>query len=182
MNQKHCTNCKEKIAGDSIFCERCGKKLEKAPLEISPFVNHRVFYSRDWPKSGLYLASIPNYDILIDKNYLYLVEFPRLHHGTIGTILGFLVLSFLGALIGAHIGISSEKNKRKEFRSRWINSDNQLITEEYKNNSYFKIPIMDIENNLIINKKSIEINYDSKKIILKGKKEKVNYFIQHIKG
>jgi len=174
-----CTNCGKQIADDSSFCEKCGNKTSTSSRELN--ITKNFFYSKEWTKSGgFYFASIPHFDILIIQEYLYLIKFPKSYASTIGLIIG-LFFSLIGAVLGVLIGISIEKNKRKEFRSRWINTNGQLTTNEYENNYYFKIPISDLNNNFVLNGKKIKLSYRGEMITLKGNGNEVDRLSQYIK-
>jgi hypothetical protein len=173
LKNMFCPNCGKKITDDSKFCENCGKKIEfHSKNSIFP-VSQDLFYSKDWVKSGLYISSIPHFDILFTPEYFYLIELPNSHAATIGIIIGFFLGSLIGALIGQYIGSSIDNNKRKEFRSRWINNSGALISTEYENHYMLKIPLYTFKDNFYIEGKKITISHNNKKIVLTNKTEEI---------
>jgi len=170
-----CTHCGGKIPNDSNFCVKCGNKVDIQPdkLTSTTTISQNFFYSKDWTKSGLHIASIPHFDILITQEYFYLIKFPKSNASAIGLILG-MFFSIIGMAIGAYIGSSIEKNKREDFRARWINSSGALITNEYENNYYLKIPVTELKNVFAIVGNKITITFQGRIITLKGKKNEAN--------
>jgi hypothetical protein len=170
-----CENCGTKIEGKAEFCQNCGRKVSaSSSAEVKPATSAPepikagdVFYSEDWRRrNGLAIASLPYYDLMVDKDYLYVITMPKYSGATTGFILGLVVLNIIGAAIGSSIGSSSDLKKRKWYRSAWVNSDRQLTSREYVNDIFLKIPLKDLKNHILIAKKKFTLNYEDKKITL----------------
>jgi len=170
-----CENCGTKIEDKAEFCQNCGRKVGAS----SPAQNHKkvetpvviqagdIFYSEDWRrKNGLAIASLPYYDVMVDKEFLYIITMPKYSGATTGFILGLIVLNILGAFIGSSMGSSSDMKKRKWYRNAWVNADRQLTTREYEHDIFLKIPLKDLKNHIVIAKKKFTINLEDKKITL----------------
>src|ERR1035437_10775772 len=103
-----CEHCGTKIDKDTKFCHSCGKKVGttsntesnniKSPEVSAPIVGiEDVFYSEDWcQKNGFTLLSRRWFDVMLDKQYLYLIDIPTNGMGGAGLL--------LGGVIGASIG------------------------------------------------------------------------------
>jgi len=180
LKNMFCPNCGKRIADDSKFCEHCGKKIEIHSQNSVLIKNQNSFYSKDWIKSGFYISSIPHLDILITQEYFYLIELPNYQGASVGMVIGFLFGSLLGALIGQYIGSLIDDNKRKEFRSRWINNIGALISNEYENYCLLKMPISILKNRFYIKGKKIIIHYNHKKIVLKNKTEETRRLVEFL--
>jgi len=168
-----CPNCGKNITNDSKFCEYCGKKIGVIPESFTPSKSQEIFYSKDWNKTGLHLASIPYYDILITKEYLYLIELRTSKAGGLAVM----------GLVGAAIGQAIEKKEREQFRSTYIDSNGSLTSNAYEGVYYLKIPIVNLKNNIIFEGKKIIVSYEGKTISLGGKKEEVarlHEFVNHL--
>ncbi len=170
-----CENCGTKIDQGAEFCQNCGRKVgTSSPSKNDPKVETPVaiqagdiFYSEDWRrKNGMAIAALPYYDVMVDKEYLYIITMPKYSGATTGFILGLIILNLLGALIGSSMGSSSDMKKRKWYRSAWVNSDRQLTSREYVNDIFLKISLKDLKNHIVIAKKKFTITLEDKKITL----------------
>jgi len=181
-----CKKCGTKIEDKGKFCQSCGTKIESVDRDkkkkLSSITNREsldvskdiLFYEDDWIRTKYWgISSHSHLDILITKDNFYLIRIPKTHGEMYGLILGFLFFFILGAVAGAYIGNSSDKNKRKKFRSTWINLDHKLISREYENNVFLKIPKGKLKSLLSFqkNKFVIIINGDKKITLRKNKKE-----------
>ena len=97
---------------------------------------------------------------------------PKHSGATWGLILGLIILNLIGALIGSSIGGSSDRKKRKWYRSAWVNDDHKIISDDYAHDIFLKVPLENLKNNLILVKNKFILTFGEKKIVLqKGKKE-----------
>ena len=173
-----CSNCGNKIKKGAQFCQNCGndiradsrKKLHvtSSNLTISDKkISEDLFYSEDWSRTKVFvIATIPHFDILIDEEYLYLIRFPISHSGALGSFLGFMLFSIIGAVIGAIIGNSSDRKKRKKYRSVWVNSNHDLVSGEYEKYIFLKIPISQLGDSLVLKKTNLLCSLIKTKISL----------------
>lgn len=123
-----------------------------------------LFYSKDWEQARKFsLSVLPHFDILITKEFLYLIFFPKnLAHGIAGVF----------ALGGGFAAKKAEDKAHQKLRENWLNSKNELISEKYKEFIFLKIPINKIKESLRLNKvfrqKLAIFDYNNNKITLQG--------------
>ena len=168
-----CENCGTKIEDGAEFCQNCGNRVGTSS-NVSTSINtpekienENIFYSEDWRRKKVFaVASLPYFDIMIDKKYLYVIEMPKYNNSTWGFILGLIILNIIGAFIGSAIGGSSDAKKRKKYRASWINSEHNLISHDYIHNIFLKIPLGDLRKSMIINKNKLILTYNDKEIVL----------------
>jgi hypothetical protein len=191
-----CSNCGAKIDEGAQFCQNCGFEIDDLSKKVKSKVSksfkgeplttidEALFYSEEWDRAKcLAISSVPHFDILITKENLYLIHLPKTHGGTFGFFLGFIFFSPLGALIGSAIGNSSDRNKRKERRSTWIDSNRNLISQEYENNLFLKIPRGNLKSCLSLEKnKFIVLAQNDKTITLKKNKKEYERFNKYIES
>lgn len=185
-----CSSCGTKTEKDAEFCQNCGSAVEydsedNKSIDVSNPRPHKVmYYGEDWSRAKVgAVATVPYFDILVDKENFYLIEFPKSRSGVFGLVIGFILLNFLGAIIGMFIGNSSARTKRQQYRSRCIDPSHGLMTDEYKKYIFIKIPMDKFKNYFTTQKnKFVVINYDNKKIILKISKEEYKRFNNFIKN
>lgn len=184
-----CTNCGTKIENEADFCQNCGIKAEsldkqrKTNITKESTLESALFYGEDWMRTKYFaISSLPHFDILVTKDNFYLIKLIKTHGGTIGLILGLVLFNILGAIIGTIIGNSSDRNKRKNYRAAWVNSDQKIISNEYQNNIFLKIPKDNLRNAISFKKNKIVIivNRDETITLKKNKVEygKFNKFIE----
>ncbi len=184
-----CHNCGEKTEKFSKFCNNCStkfevdashKKVQTANKKTSTeFETEVLFYSQGWLKTnGFEVATLPYYDILVDKKDLYLIKLPRAVWFATLTILGFILLRIIGLIIGTLVGNALDRSRAKRVRSLWMNSDHQLISEEYRKAIYLKIPKDKVKASIEMKGgKSIRLIYNNQKLILKNKKDRERFRI-----
>lgn len=173
-----CEHCGTKIEDGAEFCQNCGRKTSTSsaapksststpPTTPEKAIGGDIFYSEDWrKKGGIAITSLPYYDVMVDGDYLYVIKMPKYNNATLGFILGLVVLNILGAAIGSSMGSSSDKKKRKWYRSAWVNSDRQLTSREYVNDIFLKIPLKNLKDHIIIAKRKFTLTFEGKKIVL----------------
>jgi hypothetical protein len=171
----NCNSCGKTINEEVKFCKYCGKEVNK---NLGMEVDKALFYSEGWTQTKFFaIASIPSYDILITKTNFYLINFPNTNWGTIGCILGFFILTLLGAIIGALIGGNSDNNLRKNLRATWINKNHELISNDYEKNIFIKITKDKLKNSLVFKGNNcICIKKDNTIITLKNNKDELKRF------
>ena len=91
---------------------------------------------------------------------------PKYDGATLGFILGLIVLNLLGALIGSSMGSSSDKKKRQWYRSAWLDSNRELTSQGYISDIFLKVPLKNLKNSIIIEKRKFSLTYEGKKIVL----------------
>jgi hypothetical protein len=179
-----CEHCGTKLEENAQFCQNCGNKTagvstapqkakasEKTTHTTAP-ISVAEFYSEDWRRKKVFaIASLPYYDVMVDKKYLYLIQMPKYGGQTLGLILGLILLNILGAIIGSSMGSSSDTKKRKWYRSAWI-KDGQLISNDYTHDIFLKVPVENLKGNLVLGKNKFTLtNGDQKIVFQKGQKE-----------
>jgi hypothetical protein len=148
-----CKNCGIKIEENSKFCVNCGEsivnKMEKSQNEV--FTPEKVlFYGQDWERVDSFTVSVlPPFDILITEDFLYLIPLPVSLIHDVGNITSrpFFGLGLLGGLVSSAINSSKNKTIDKN-RLSWIDSNQQLVSLEYQNMAFLKIPRNDIKNSI----------------------------------
>ncbi|MES2930752.1 MAG: hypothetical protein V4665_03130 [Patescibacteria group bacterium] len=163
----YCHNCGVSLDKDTKFCHNCGGKADADPsiVPIKPIEN--ILYSKEWYLKNFFaFSSLPKVDILINKDTLYLIKLPHYRGNVTGGVIGFLLASILGALIGASIGESNDRKKRERYRSAWVDSHNNLISQKYQGSIYSQIPLYTLRNNISLGKNSILLKINGKKIKL----------------
>ncbi|MBU4275072.1 zinc ribbon domain-containing protein [Patescibacteria group bacterium] len=187
-----CANCGTKIEEGIKFCHQCGNKndilqkeavLNVAQIQKSISTEELLYYNSDWIKAKYFaVSSLPHLDILVTKNYFYLIQFPKTHGGTLGLVLGLLLFNILGAAIGAAIGNSSDRKNRQKYRITWLN-DNKLISTNYNNFAFIKIPKEKLKKHLSFAKNKLIVITDGERTIkLKKTKKEFAQFYQFIKS
>ena len=139
--------------------------------------NEVLFYSQDWERTKIFTLSIlPYFDILITKNFLYLIALPsNLAHNIAG------VLAVGGSLITGSV----EKKSQNKIRPTWLDSKQQLISREYEKIVFLKIPKENLKNSLLLKKsfrQKLAIFTYNKKITLQGNKEEYDRFKNYVES
>ena len=182
-----CENCGTKIEGGTQFCQNCGHKtagIPTAPQKASSpqeIVHSTIttapvgtveFYGEDWRRKKVFaIASLPYFDVMVDKNSLYLIQMPKYGGQTLGLILGLILLNIIGAFIGSSMGSSSDSKKRKWHRAAWI-KDGQFISNDYTHDIFLKVPLGNLKGNLVLGKNKFTLaNGDQNIVFQKGQKD-----------
>lgn len=187
-----CEHCGTKIEEGAEFCQNCGRKTNasSSASHITPSAastpisqNGEFFYSADWQrKKFLAISGLPYYDVMIDKDNLYIIKMPAYNMSTWGLILGLIVLNIIGAAIGSSMGASSDAKKRKWYRSAWIDENNNLTSREYDRDLFMKVPLNHLRGNIVLKPKQFELTQGEKKIVLKKGKKSMEDFTNHIQS
>jgi hypothetical protein len=174
----YCKNCGSKIEESAKFCSVCGNQNNIDTIISQPSVLEKlVFYSQDWDRDdGIRGPIPPTFDILITERFLYLVALPS---NALNNIAGVSVISsgLLGGLLVRMPILYARSKAINNFRLRWINSNQELISTEYENTLFFKIPKKDFKNSFVFKKdstKKVVLSYKDKKITLQGHGEEFN--------
>jgi len=181
-----CVNCGNKVENKAAFCQSCGTKVDDLVKEVkkttkeitdkklSSNLEAPLFYSEEWERTNHFsLSSVPHFDILVTKNDFYLIQFPATHGRLIGFLVGLVILNIIGALVGLSLGSSHDKSKRKKYRAKWVDSEYKLMSDEYKDNVFIKIPKDQGKERILIEKKKLIVvmNNHEQIAIKKNKKE-----------
>lgn len=182
-----CEHCGTKIEEGTLFCQNCGKttagilsvsKKVATPQKTvhtstsSMSVSTIDYYGEDWRRKKVFaIASLPYYDVMVDKDFLYIIQMPKYGGQTLGLILGLILLNLIGAVIGSSMGSSSDSKKRKWYRTAWI-KDGQLISNDYTHDIFLKVPLASLKGNLVLGKNKFTLtNGDQKIVFQKSQKE-----------
>lgn len=174
-----CKNCGTEQEENTKFCHNCGKVTNKAV-----FVSEKSqFYSEGWKgKKFFSLSSLPYCDLIIDDGFLYLVNIPRYQGGTIGFIIGFCFLNFIGGIIGLLIGNSSDTKKQNLYRSNWLDSEKKIISKDYIKDIFIKISMSEVKSLIFLQKNKLILSYNNeKKVFVKDEieAERLNTFLNN---
>lgn len=180
-----CENCGTKLEKDVQFCQNCGRKIGEVSTVLktpqSAPVGAAEFYGEDWRRKKIFaIASIPYFDVMVDKNSLYIIQMPKYSGATWGFILGLILLSIIGAFIGSSIGGSNDRKKRKWYRAAWINENHQLISNDYSHDIFLKIPLESLRGNLVFGKNKFTLTSGEKTIVLQKSQKEFELFKQSI--
>lgn len=137
------------------------------PSVIAKLPNEALFYNEDWRRSKFFATSLPYYDILIDKDYFYLIRMPTYSSATTYMLVGLFVFHLIGAVIGYNWGSSKDAQSRKNYRSKWIDPNYKLISHDYESRIFLKIPVINLRDYLIFKKNKFVLNYNNTSITLK---------------
>lgn len=138
--------------------------------------NETLFvYSKDWKKEEFITFSSESYfDIAISKDYIYIIKIPK------SGLQGAITLATGGAL-GLLAGSSYEKSSRNKIRIKWLDTNNQFISDDYRKNLLMQIPIQDLKNSITRKNNKIKIEFNKNKIKLKNSKEETEKIAEFIK-
>ncbi len=137
-----------------------------------------LFYSEEWLKTnGFAVVSLPYYDILVDREGLYLIALPKPSGRTAGIIIGFIVFRIIGAIIGAAIGFGIDREKHQKFRAAYIDANRGITSREYEKHIFVKIPKDKVKNSIVMEgSRYIRLDYNNQKIVLKKNKKERELF------
>jgi len=171
-----CNKCKKENKENSKFCAHCGNDMSKIVADHSAkstnLTGQTSLYSDGWIKNGFVTSSNQRFDIFILKKHIYVIKIPKTYGSLWGALIGVLVASLLGMFIGAVIGENSDKTKAKIKRRLWTDENENVISDEYENYLYAKIPIDDIQSKLSMEKKNlIKISDGDNEITLRNNKD-----------
>ncbi len=171
-----CTNCGNKNKDTNEFCSDCGAKIVNQKRKHTP-VTILQYYGRDWGKKGILgTTAAPRFDLMADDKYFYLLKLPKFKGTIIGSIVGLLFLSFVGLIIGNIIGTNSDSKKRKYYRTAWIDFDDNIVSDIYKNHIFLQIPLGKIKTCLIQKNNALFFSYGDIKVVLKKNKNEYTKF------
>ena len=137
-----------------------------------------LFYSEEWLKTnGFAVVALPYYDILVDREALYLITLPKPFGRAAGIIIGFIVFRIIGAIIGAAIGFGIDRKKHQKFRAAYIDASRGITSKEYEKHIFIKIPKDKVKNSIAMKgSRYIRFNYNNQKIVLKKNKKERERF------
>ncbi len=188
----YCSNCGKKNEEGPRFCQSCGDNIQEDSLKKSLVVSddltasdkkisEALFYGEDWRRKKVFaIASLPCFDVMIDKKYLYIIQMPKYGGTALGLILGLIILNIIGAFIGSAIGSSKDAKKRKWHRAAWVDSEYKIISRYYEHDVFLKVPLENLEGNLIIGKNKFTLSHGEKKITLMKKTKEFELFNKSI--
>lgn len=179
-----CGDCGTKIEEGGQFCQNCGRKIgdisiipknaaKPTPDQTVPVSGVAEFYGKDWQRKKVFaIASLPYFDVMIDKKYLYIIQMPKYMGATLGLLFGGLILNLLGS--------SDDNKRRKRYRSTWINTDHQIISNDYVRNIFLKVPLENLKGNFMFSKNKFTLKCGEKTIVLKKGRKELELFRQII--
>lgn len=185
-----CPNCGGQLKDSSKFCPSCGRQMTPASdakaLKVTA-LNPALFYNENWQRVK-FISSGGYYDILVNKDHFYLIWLPSYSSATVGTVIGLVVLQLLGAILGYYIGKSEDDKKRKQYRSKWVDTNYNLVSQDYEKNIVFKIPLAELQTSLVFYRNSFfkkdrfTINYNGKKYTLRKNKIACRLFFNYFES
>ncbi|MEX0924419.1 MAG: hypothetical protein WDZ82_00545 [Candidatus Paceibacterota bacterium] len=177
-----CRECEKEVKDSAVFCSDCGCKLS-GPKEYNSPVNIN-YYASDWRQTNtLSVATLAYVDLLVKEDGLYIIQLPRYRSGVIlASLVGLLIANFFGFLIGSTIAHSVNKGKRRELRKKWLNKNNQLATDSFKEYVLLHIPQSNLDASLKLRRRKVVIEYGGNKVVAKKNKKEVNNLQRAING
>lgn len=178
-----CSKCGEKLEDTAKFCQKCGASKQlvtRATPEdeekTSPLISHEevVFYSEDWNHRKSISIATPYFDLMVDKEYLYLIKLGQYYWSTLGLIVGLCVLSILGAFIGYYFGNKNDMRKRDLLRALWIDLNHKLISRDYEGYTLLKIPRGQVDSCVTFEKHKVIVVSNGQKFIFAKSKAEAN--------
>lgn len=177
---KFCKNCGGRSENGEKLCGRCESKVGSSVISLT--VSEKMgsgdfFYSKDWQRKRVFvIASFPYFDVMFDKQYIYIIQMPKYSSAATFTVIGLFVFHLIGAAIGYYWGAGRDEEKREKYRSGWINNDNRLISSGYIKDIYIKIPLENLKKNIEIGRNKFTLIFGDKRIVLKkGQKEFIRF-------
>jgi len=177
----NCKNCGKEIEINVNFCGVCGtkKSADNVTSELSMSVkNKALFYSQGWERTKIMTFSVlPRFDILITEQFLYLIALPTSLAHDVGGMFG---------IAGSLIAKSAEKKAGNKLRSAWLDSNQQLTSNEYEKIALLKIPKENWKDSVLLKKsfrqKLAIFTCGDKKITLQGNKQEYEKFKNFIES
>lgn len=188
----YCEQCGTKKEQGAEFCQNCGRKLDTSsePLLVDAYEDsattlisqtREFLYIQDWQRKKFFaISGLPYYDVMVDKDYFYIIKMPAYNMSSWGLIIGLIVLNIIGAIIGSSMGASSDDKKRKWYRSAWIDENKNLISHEYDHDLFMKVPLIHLRGNIILKPNQFELAQGEKKIFLKKNKISMEELTKYI--
>jgi len=129
------------------------------------------FYSKDWRQEVFAFGSLPFFDVMIDKEHLYLIKMPEAKlNNTKEHFISFASLFTGLGLIGFYAIRDTRKIKFfKNYRLSWVNSDDKLISQDYEKHIYLKVPLSDLKDKITFGKNKFYLTHNGKKVVLMRK-------------
>lgn len=130
--------------------------------------NNNFFYSMDWRQEVFAFGSLPFFDVMIDKEYLYIIKMPEAKLNNVKEhLISFLSLFTGLGLIGFYaVGDTRKIKFYKTYRMSWVNSDDKLISKDYEKHVFLKVPISDLKDKITFGKNKFYLTYNGKKVTL----------------
>lgn len=172
----YCPKCGNENAENAQFCAGCGAKTSDkvASANGSEVSFKQVYYSTGWRRAKtLAVAVVPQFDLMVDEKNFYVLKLPSSYAPVWGFFIGLVVLRFVGMLVGAAIGEAIANAKRKSARATWMDENGNLISAQYEDYIFLRIPLNELKQHLAFEKgKYLVVKYDTGKLVIrKGKKE-----------
>lgn len=136
------------------------------------------FYSKNWLQMNkTVIYSRPHYDFLIDDSYFYLIKISDYNYG----LFTFLFFGFAESIFGDSV----DSKKREEYRSSWVDSDGNIISNNFENNIFLKIPLVDLSKSLFYKENGIIysglfLNYGDHKIRMSNNKKEYKRLLGYL--
>jgi len=138
--------------------------------------NSNFFYSENWRMEVFAFGSLPFFDVMVDNEYLYLIEMPKWKHDGFKEKLILFFSLFLGLLGAYYVGDTRKIKYYKTYRSSWINSDSRLTSQDYVKHIFLKVPIADLKASITFGKNKFYLSYNGKMVALVRKLRKIFSF------
>lgn len=131
-------------------------------------MENNIFYSEDWRQEVFAFGSLPFFDIMIDKEYLYMIKMPRWRPTGLkeNSILVGSLFTGLGLLGAYAVGDARKRKYYKTYRSSWISPDHNLISQDYEKDIFLKIPLSELKNNFKLSRNKFVVIHNKNKITL----------------
>lgn len=173
-----CKNCGNSLNDSASFCNKCGNSVNNQNRQLI----QAQYYSEDWTKKGFAVASLPYFDVMADSNFLYFIKLPRYSSSTAGLIIGLFLFNIVGAFVGYSIGNSSDRKKRKKYRSFWLSPEQKLTSGDYEKDVNFKVPLKKSKELLSLDRHKITLFHNNEKIIFQKNKAEVEKLNNYLKA
>ena len=177
-----CENCGAQLEAEAAFCSHCGLKAPNLLLaeDKAESVGSNFYYGVDWSKRGILWTS-SDVDLVLDSGNLSLVRLPKYHFQTLGIIIGLVILNIIGAVIGSMIGESKDAEKRRWYRSAWLDENGKLISRAYEKDILVRVPLSGISD-VSIRKNKFSFIFGEEKFTLKKNQTEMKQVAQLLKS